>query len=269
MSTQWILQANHRDQSLIRSMEDALVGMGRSVFKVPLKGYSPDIPDIEGLSPADPVICYGPSFVPRTLRRPEWSPGIFFDPDAFRWSAFQAAWPDLMLSSDAKVVPLSQAGELVAIVGAAFVRPDEDTKAFDGGVFDAAALQERAAAVIEKGYATPETPVVVAPPVEVTDEWRLFIVDGEVVGASSYRHGGRPSTGGHVPHHVIELSFEAARIWRPAPVFCLDFGRAGDRIGIVEANCFNAARFYGADGNAILEAVSDYAERAFVPVPRP
>ena len=59
-----------------------------------------------------------------------------------------------------------------------------------------------------------------------------------------------------MPYAAIDLAADLAAHWSPAEVYCLDLAAAGDRIGIVEANCFNAARFYGADGDAILRAVN-------------
>jgi hypothetical protein len=99
---------------------------------------------------------------------------------------------------------------------------------------------------------------VVADPVRVDAEWRTFVVGGEVVAASSYRRDGAGDINLHVPHAVIDMAFEAAELWMPADVFCLDIALSGDRYGIVEANCFNASRFYGADAAAVLAAVSAF-----------
>jgi hypothetical protein len=45
-------------------------------------------------------------------------------------------------------------------------------------------------------------------------------------------------------------------------VTCIDIASSGDHFGIVEANCFNASRFYSADVEIVVAAVSSYVRRA-------
>lgn len=140
----------------------------------------------------------------------------------------------------------------------AFVRPDGDTKLFDGGVYDSTALRNS----VNPQLVPEDTPVVVASAVEIDAEWRFFMVEGQVVACSQYRRWGMPSFDGAVPHAAMEMAAELATRWSPAKVFCLDLASARGRIGVVEANCFNAARFYAADVPRIVSAVSDHVRRA-------
>jgi hypothetical protein len=256
MTIQWLLQSNHPNLSTIREIAAILRDQGNAVHMVALKGLSTELPDLSLLDPSEPVVCYGPSFVPRAFAHPDLNPGIFFDPESFRWSAFDAGWDGMMLSAG-RVVPAVAAPDRVG--NGAFVRPDEDSKAFDGGLFDEKSMAETIDLALMRGLLQPETPVVVAEPVRVDAEWRTFIVGGEVVAASSYRRDGVGDINLHVPHTVIDMAFEAAARWMPADVFCLDIALSGERYGIVEANCFNASRFYGADAAAVLSAVSALA----------
>lgn len=249
---QWILQKNHPNLGTIREMTYVLDGLGFPFTQVELKGRSDEIPELPGIDEKLPLVCYGPSFVPRALHHPTLSSGIFFDPVKFRWSAFNDGWNGRMISSG-HILTVSQAREALR-AGEAFVRPDEDNKAFDGSVFDLRSFDEMAGA--SSSRVTPETPVVVAAPVAIQAEWRTFLVDGQVVGASSYRIGPEVNLSGFVPHAVIDLAFEAAAEWSPARIFCLDIALSEGRYGIVEANCFNASRFYGADARTVIEAVS-------------
>ena len=265
--TQWLLQSNHPNLSAIREIERILVDQGCPVHMAALKGRSTEMPDISALDASQPVICYGPSFVPRAFGHPDLDPGIFFDPATFRWSAFQSEWgADVMLSSG-RVVGAFEAADLIGR-GRAFVRPDEDSKAFDGGLFDRGEMMNVIKGATASGLLQPDTSVVVAEPVDVDAEWRTFIVGGEVVAASSYRFAGQGDVGLHVPHTVIDMAFEAAARWMPSDVFCLDIALSDGRYGIVEANCFNASRFYGADASAILSSVTDFvAGRRNSPAP--
>jgi hypothetical protein len=136
----------------------------------------------------------------------------------------------------------------------AFVRPDSDSKIFDGGVYDASGL----VTATPETRVAPTTAVIVAPPCTIEAEWRFFVVDREIVGCSEYKRWGRPSLDGAVPHVAIDLAAELASLWSPADVYCLDLAASGDRIGVVEANCFNASRFYAAVVERVLRAVNAF-----------
>lgn len=261
-TTQWLLQSNHPNLSSIREIQSILRDHGNDMHMAALKGHSTEIPEIGALDITRPVICYGPSFVPRALGYPELSPGIFFDPATFRWSAFHKGWGDLMVSANGVVIRLAEAISQIGFKSM-FVRPDEDSKAFNGGIFDKNSLKAVIDPAIKKAYIDQDTLIVIAEPVQIDAEWRTFIVNGQVVAASSYRKDSIGNVDLHVPHHVIDLAFEAAELWSPAPVFCLDIALTGQRYGIVEANCFNASRFYGADASAILKSVSSLVDETY------
>jgi len=157
-----------------------------------------------------------------------------------------------MLSSDARVVPFSSAQAILGKQVRLFIRPSADSKVFEGGVYDLEGL----AAATEETKVTDATPVVVASPIQVEVEWRFIIVDREIVAGSEYRRWGRVSTQGSIPQAAIEFAVEAALRWSPADIYCLDLASTSNRLGIVEANCFNASRFYGAPVERIIRAVN-------------
>lgn len=144
-----------------------------------------------------------------------------------------------------------QALDELEISGPLFIRPDEDSKAFDGGTF-ADASELRAAL----GNNDHSLAVVRGRVTTVDAEWRCFVVGGEIVDASEYRRGGSPSFYRGAPPRVLDLVDAALAQWSPAPVTCIDVASSGGHFGIVEANCFNAARFYAADAATVLAAVA-------------
>jgi hypothetical protein len=199
-----------------------------------------------------PIVCHGPGFITRAAKHPRLAPGLFFDPDVFRWSAFQAGWGDAMLAPDAHIMTFADALETLARKPKAFIRPDADSKVFDGDVYDRQGLINATAGLTIEGTLS----VVVADPVPIEAEWRFFIVGMEVVACSEYRRWGTPSVDGVVPHVAIDWAAELASQWSPSDIYCLDLAKANDQIGIIEANCFNAARFYGAEPRHIVRAVN-------------
>jgi hypothetical protein len=250
----WLIQANMRDQFLRQQIETALDSLGEQCHSVTLVPFSREIPELPFSADQRRIVCMGPSFVPRIAIETTWRPGIFFDPATFRWSVMSEHWRDLMFTPDGAVTTAREVLEELETSGPLFVRPDEDSKAFDGGRY-ADASELRAAlgsndrsVVVVRGRAT-----------TVDAEWRCFVVGGEIVDASEYRRAGSPSFHRWAPPRVLDLVDAALARWSPAPVTCIDVASSGGHFGIVEANCFNAARFYAADAGTVLAAVAAYA----------
>jgi ATP-grasp domain, R2K clade family 2 len=190
----WIIQENQGDSDGVRRIVQVLESDGHVPHLVWLT-KSLDVPSIPDLPSDAPIVCHGQGFVTRALHHPRLKAGLFFDPEKFRWSASRSGWEGAMLSSDGRIMSLSDARDLLRNGASAFVRPDSDSKVFDGAVYDASGLVA----------ATPEirvartTVVMVASPRTIEAEWRFFVVDGEIVGCSEYRRWGYPSIDGAVP----------------------------------------------------------------------
>jgi hypothetical protein len=251
-SVHWIIQENQGEPDSVRRMVQALEADCHVPHLVWLT-KSLDVPPITDLPDDAPIVCHGQGFVTRALCHPRLKPGLFFDPEKFRWSAFRSGWPGEMLSFDGRVMSLADARDFLRTGATAFVRPDSDSKVFDGGVYDASGLLAATGNRLALS-----TAVIVASPCAIEAEWRFFVVDREIVGCSEYKRWGRPSIDSIVPHVAIELAAELASRWSPSDVYCLDLAASGDRIGVVEANCFNASRFYAAVVERVLRAVNAF-----------
>ena len=92
----------------VRAIVDALAADGHQSHLLLLRKGT-EIPLVAELPDNVPVVCQGPAFVPRAMNYPRLRPGIFYHPEAFRWSAYQLGWREAMLSGDGRVVPLATA----------------------------------------------------------------------------------------------------------------------------------------------------------------
>ena len=247
----WLIQKNQSDRVAVLGVEDNLDSLGVRWTEVEIDLQSLHLPQIDGLTDSDIVICHGPGFVRRySNTSSQLQRGCFFNPETFRWSQFQQHWRDEMLSIDAR---LSTVDELRVNPPEfpVFIRPDADSKAFEGGVWSSSEWETLAARL------SPDLEVMVASPVRVDAEYRVFVVNSQVVAASEYRSAGQPSINGFVPDGVIDLAFKADSVWHPADAYVMDIARSGTRYGIVETNCIMASRYYGADPKAILVALCE------------
>ena len=245
-----------RDQGLRQQIETALDSLGEHRHAVSLVPFSREVPELPFAADERRIVCMGPGFVPRIATETTWRPGIYFDPATFRWSVMAERWRGLMFTPDGEVTTAREVLEELETSGPLFVRPDEDSKAFDGGTY-ADASELRAAL----GSTDSSVMVMRGRPTAVDAEWRCFVIAGEIVDASEYRRAGSPSFHRGAPPRVLDLVDEALARWSPSAVTCIDVASSGGHFGIVEANCFNAARVYAADARTVLAAVAAEVRR--------
>jgi hypothetical protein len=123
----WVIQENQGDSENVRRMMQALEVDGHVAHLVCLTN-SLDIPPIQGLPDEGPIVCHGQGFITRALHHPRLKRGLFFNPDRFRWEAFRSGWEGAILSSDGRVMTLSEARDFLKNGAKAFIRPDADSK---------------------------------------------------------------------------------------------------------------------------------------------
>ena len=94
---------------------------------------------------------------------------------------------------------------------------------------------------------SPETPIVVAKPKEIEQEWRWFIVDGKIVDGSTYRLNGQLVKKHEDNPLVIKSAQQLALSWLPDDCCVMDVARVDGQLKVVEFNCINASGFYDHD----------------------
>jgi hypothetical protein len=262
MTLTWILQSN-LSRTGVDQIEAACAALGVPSLRVMARPFDPHPPDVQVDGPA---IFYGATnFVTTIHRSGRWHPGVFFDEENFRISAYLQHWD--MLNNDAEQTTLGEFGRRgLDPEQLFFVRPDRDLKEFAGEVVrfgDFAAWQARISA--GDYLLGPDCPIVVAPPVGIADEWRLFMVDGRAVTGSHYRSYHRLDVQPEVPTEVRAFAEAMARRWSPASVFALDVGRSGPGLYVIEANCVNSSGLYAADVRTFVAKTTEFVTGAGCP----
>jgi len=143
-----------------------------------------------------------------------------------------------------------------------FIRPDKDIKEFAGNVVKPSDFMQWYRQVEAKGWGVNEdTDIVVAPASRIDEEWRIFVVDNEVVDGSRYRNDHYMSIEHDVPEKVFDYVREAIKVWQPAPFFVMDICSVSGELSILEIGDLHSAGWYASDKTKIIKAVTDYAER--------
>lgn len=259
MRTSWIVQTNVEPESpspaLLRRACSALQLPFHAVAVVAGSSTLPELPRVEG-----PVVFHGrTTLILRALEHPTWRRGIFFDPQRFQHRAYVTGFGRDVLNADAEVMSWE---ELLRMHRAPedeiFLKPNDDLKSFSGCVLRFSECSDLFRNLRRQARPVESTSeVVVGRPCEIDAEWRLFIVDGAVVTGSMYR----PSADPDVPRDVVAFAEEAAARWAPASVFVMDVARVDRAWKIIECNCFNGSRFYAADVEELVLAVSEHQAR--------
>lgn len=259
MRTAWIVQTNVEPESTsaaaLHRACSALQSPFHEISVIAGSATLPDMPRVDG-----PVVLHGrTTLILRALEHPKWRHGIFFDPASFQHSAYVAAYGQSMLNADAQVMSWEALlREARAPEDQVFLKPNDDLKHFTGQVLRFSECADLYRTLRETPRPVePTSEVVVGRPCEVDAEWRLFIVEGAIVTGSMYR----PSGDSNLPGELIDFAKKIVSGWVPASVFVLDVARVEGAWKIVECNCFNGSRFYSADVERLVLAVSEHQER--------
>lgn len=220
--------------------------------------FSDEVPGI----PADkPTVFYGATrWIDTIYKNNIWEPGVFFNPESTCEHWLDKYGPKA-LNYGAEVTTLK---ELVTRdydpERCFFIRPCSDQKEFAGCVLPFENIARWGDLIISDSHELESVPILVAEPVGISHEWRLFIVDGEVISGSRYRTRGNLDIVPGLSPSVIRFAENMIDRYVPAPVFVMDIGLSVDYY-VIEIGCFNSAGFYGSDIPSIVDAVSGFVER--------
>lgn len=268
----WVIQ-----QKLFRDNEWNAIISTLERFNMPYSVHEV-IPFVGQLEPAldidqKNVVCLGSYSMRHVAREHGWIPGVY---DIFHqnFSVQLEHWGDMLLNYDSDVMKFKDVPELSRPT---FIRPIDDSKYFTGKVFDPVDFNTWKHRVVNLGYdydnrLTGETYVQVCRPKTIFAEYRLWVVDQQIVSMSMYRRGNRIIYDKNVDKHVLEFGNKVLRTknrqtdislsiindgWRPHDAFVLDVCETDSGMKIVEINTLNAAGFYDGNIQDIMMAIDD------------
>jgi ATP-grasp domain, R2K clade family 3 len=257
----WVVQRDLWNEEGMVSLVQTLAAcdIPYSIHKViPFVGeIEPDV------NPEGPVIVIGAYSMVRLAQRKGWVPGAFIDNMDF--ATLRAHWGDHMLNADAMVHRFDRVPEQEVF----FLRPNEDSKLFAGQVFDWAEYVDFRTRVCDLreddgSNMKPDVLVVVSTPKLIRREYRLWVVDGEIVTASLYKIGDRVQYDVQVDPEVFDYARTVLSIWQPDRAFCLDLAMIQDyTYRVIEVNSMNSAGLYMANVPRIVDALERLAGRYY------
>ena len=93
-------------------------------------------------------------------------------------------------------------------------------------------------------------------PQDSLDEYRMFIVNGQVVSSTKYRLRTILDKKPNAPSEIVDFANRMAAIWSPEKAYVMDVCKTDQgELKLLELNCFNASGVYAAPIEPIIEAV--------------
>lgn len=127
-----------------------------------------------------------------------------------------------------------------------FIRPLEDNKAFNGGIYNQNTFK----------YVGN---VVTAHLKQISKEHRFFVIDGEIVTGSLYKMNGSLTTSNIIDEGAMSFAKEMIKLF-PYDGYVIDIATVGNQYKIMELNCLNASGFYDINLYKLINAVEQHYE---------
>ncbi|AXY77944.1 DUF4343 domain-containing protein [Paraflavitalea soli] len=256
-TVQWIVQKNVTSPNDLEGLREACKLINVNCIELNIIPFTNELPAFE-IKPCN--IYYGSTtFTGLIYNHVPDRKGLFFDPLIFSMENYIEQWGKHMLNSEASVITFKELmergydGEKML-----FIRPNNDDKSFSCEVrmFSEIAGWYKQLAAIENSGLNLDTKIVVSEPYNIQYEWRLWIVNKQVIAASKYREYFKLTKEAGCPDSVIAFAEDRCEEYTPHDIFVMDICLCGDTYYIVECGCMNGAGFYKADISTIVSYVT-------------
>ena len=260
----WILQKNLTKSEILERIKSVLNGKDEIWEEVEVIPFSEEVPEIQNKETFK--IIYGSTtFMLNAFKDKELKEGVFFNPTKFQMNNYVDKWKDNVLNSDGKLFKFGEINNLESEQTKKwFIRPNNDGKAFSGKVESYKELINWSNEVCKLNI--PElnknTEVWISEPKEIKKEWRLFIVNNQIVSSSRYMNEGElDESENDIPKAMIEFANKRIAEYRIEDVYVMDIAETGNEYKLIECNCFNGTGFYKHNVEKIIQSVNNFVKR--------
>lgn len=250
----YIVQKNlFREEGLVKLINF----LERFEFDYELIDVKSDIDEIECITERKDIFIFGSLRMARLSKIKGWNPGALIT-ENHDYNVYSKHYKENLLNYDSKIVEFSEDFEWSS--DKYFIRPCLDSKTFTGRVFSKEEWMEFRERVFSGSYKSTlknDTLVQIARPKEITQEVRLWVVNGEIITQSTYRRGSYVVYDNIVDDDAIEFAKKMVDIFQLAQTFTIDVCLTGDEWKIVECGSTACAGFYDADIQKLVMALDE------------
>jgi hypothetical protein len=268
MSVVWACQSNLGNSDDISIIENVCIRNEYDFVPIKVIPFCDEI-DLLCLPNDKPIIFYGSvRFVDIANSCCEFKDGIFLNKSSvcsiwsLKYGTYCLNYPNVRTTFGDEL--LKDYVEIFRNEGKVFVRPDADNKAFNGQLFRVEDIDKWVDNLSGDRNSLLFEPIIISSPVDIYKEYRLFILDGKVIGGSQYKKYGVLNRNNYVPDSVISFAEKMSEIYSPKSVFVMDIAEIMSVMDgeshsyfVIEVGSFNSSGFYFSDIENIVLKVSD------------
>lgn len=271
----WLIQNNLKNDQGMQSLKDYLIDNKKSfqlVKAVPFTDIiingdldfdviesSKDTDSLLTVPKALNIVTMGSYSLARSAIKRGWTPGAFIN-ENFEFSKWIKHWgADVMLNGgaiEAKIKDIKVPTDMTHV----FARPSEDTKYFAGQVFERenfAFWLEQLKTINDPETLSPETSIIISNVVEIDCEFRLFVIDNEIVTGSLYKTKNQVIYSPILDKEALVFARKMLDVWQPDRAFVIDIALTPNGPKIIEVNNINSSGFYASDIGKIVESIDN------------
>lgn len=217
----------------------------------------------------DCVIFYGGLSFSKVLQREKkWIPGPISNFQNLECLTYFSHFGKYILNQDYIMMPLNELCRRkeeiynkFSINNKIFLRPNSGAKTFCGNVYDFDFLDSEIDTIKKYGKLPLDRILsIISSPKKIEKEWRIVIVNREVVGYSLYKKNEEIFEERSCDDGAIELSRKIANEeWQPDNAYTADVCFCNGEYSLLEINSFSCAGLYECDPIPIMHSVSECA----------
>jgi len=249
----YIIQENmFREEGL----ETLLNLLKRFRFKYELVKVLPDVETLNIKTKRKDVFVFGTLKMARLIKPYGFIPGTLITKN-HDYTVYSRYYTENLLNYDSKVVRFGDGIEWKS--DKYFIRPVLDSKVFTGKVFNKEEWEVHTKKILSRGNhsITDDTLFQLASPKKITQEVRLWVVDGKIVTQSTYRRGTFVHYSDVVDNDAIVFGNKMIKLFQLEKAFTMDVGLTENGWKIVECGSVARAGFYAANIQKLIIALEE------------
>lgn len=197
------------------------------------------------------IVIGGDDFLEEAQKNLILKVGIFQDIEFFNMKNYKKIWEDKFLNYNFQEIRINELGQIKP--GEYFIRPLEDDKKFDGGVYR---LPEDYSKICKDNIENDKSFICINKVLNIDLEWRAVIINNKLVTICQYAEKSKTNVGkNNIPKSLVEFCMKQIEFVGGPIAWIMDIALVNDEYKIIECNIFNASNYYDCNRDQIVKVL--------------
>ena len=260
----WILQSNLTKSEILDRIKSSIEQDDEQWEELEIVPFSDQLPKLSNNNAIN--IIYGSTtFMINAYNDNDYRKSVFYDPKTFQMKNYVDHWNNHVLNYDGILTTFGNIDKIKSNPSKKwFIRPNHDSKEFSGRVDSFENLTKWSQKICDLKIEdfNQNTEVWISEPQIIDKEWRVFIVDNNIVSSSRYmKNGELNESDSDLPDEMISFTQQRINEYRLHDIYVMDIAQIKSGFKIIECNCFNGTGFYKHDIDAIIISVNNFIRK--------